>query len=493
MVSRQGFLMAVALMVGAIGGCNVFWEGASSSYQITQPDAQDEGDTSSDDGAIREDGPDVRTGDATPPVDRVFAEVEDVSLEDVLTPQDTVMTDAVQDEGLVPVDLPAPEDVADVTDAGGALDTGVDVPASQDVLMPMDTSSEDVQMVADVVAPPDVGQDATSVATDGGDAGSPDAGIDTGPICPSGQTLCGGTCVSTTASADHCGACGMSCPAPVFPNMVRACQSGQCGAVCTAGFANCDGLMGNGCEVDTRVTPQHCGACGRSCSLANATPTCLGGSCYITSCATSFANCDNNEANGCEADTRSNVQHCGGCGRACAPMMHGTVSCVNGQCSVTCNEGSLLEGGLCVAKDLIVEYRERSLEGNISIPQNASGNLSTEYGILFGFDSGGFQSIRCDTAPVRFERNGVSWWRCIAARLTQIQVGSSVLVVGAYSTCGPGAVPSDCPARWREQWRVILRGRVYGHPTDTNRYTAYNLCPQAGWMPSGCVHLQLTP
>ncbi len=459
MVSRRWFMMVIVLMAGVISGCNVFWEGASASSQITQPDAPDEGDTSSDDGAIREDGPDVRTGDATPPVDRVFAEVEDVSLEDVLTPQDTVMTDAVQDEGLVPVDLPAPEDVADVADAGSAPD------------VPLDTAPLlDVVPTVDVVVTPDRGQDtgaldvgfdATSVATDGGDAGSPDAGIDTGPICPSGQTLCGGTCVSTTASADHCGACGMSCPAPVFPNMVRVCQSGRCGAVCAAGFANCDGLMGNGCEVDTRATPQHCGACGRSCSLANATPTCLGGSCYITSCATGFANCDNNEANGCEADTRSNVQHCGGCGRVCV-------------------SGQECFGSVC--SDLGILYTSRGVPLG-SMPED----------IYVAFSGAQYQRRLC-TGGMRSLGN--SQYRCdIAAPLSSAEAGSERVLLSVPSGCGLDT-HRECPTDWPTMWSVRWRGQSYNSSSQVLRrggamgpaiaFIDIRTCRDFGF-PSGCV------
>ncbi len=223
-------------------------------------------------------------------------------------------------------------------------------------------------MIVDLVAPMEAGED-VDVSDVGFDVGSPDTGIDTGPICPSGQALCGGLCVNTVTSLDHCGACG-GCSAP-GPNMVRACQSGQCGAVCAIGFANCDGLMGNGCEVDSRTATQHCGACGRVCSPANATPTCLGGNCYITSCAAGFANCDSNEANGCETDTRSNALHCAACGRICTPPSNGTTSCVGGICVSRCNDGYIFnELGHCIPQDLVIEYVPR-LYGD-SIPRTTA-------------------------------------------------------------------------------------------------------------------------
>ncbi len=65
----------------------------------------------------------------------MFAEVGDASSDVVPSVQDVVTTNVVRDEGLTHVDLPAAEDVSDALDAGIVLDTSVDVPTSQDVLM----------------------------------------------------------------------------------------------------------------------------------------------------------------------------------------------------------------------------------------------------------------------------------------------------------------------------------------------------------------------
>jgi hypothetical protein len=34
---------------------------------------------------------------------------------------------------------------------------------------------------------------------------------------------------------------------------------------CAAGYADCDGNRGNGCEVELASDPAHCGVCGRAC------------------------------------------------------------------------------------------------------------------------------------------------------------------------------------------------------------------------------------
>ncbi|MBI5524806.1 MAG: choice-of-anchor D domain-containing protein [Deltaproteobacteria bacterium] len=46
--------------------------------------------------------------------------------------------------------------------------------------------------------------------------------------------------------------------------------------------------------------PENCGACGTPCTLPDATPTCATGTCKVASCDSGHANCDINDANGCE-------------------------------------------------------------------------------------------------------------------------------------------------------------------------------------------------
>src|SRR5690606_36915450 len=68
------------------------------------------------------------------------------------------------------------------------------------------------------------------------------------------------------------------------PGAVTECVSGACRVIaCDAPLADCDGDPANGCEgrLDTVA---HCGACGASCALANATPACVSGGCTIAAC-----------------------------------------------------------------------------------------------------------------------------------------------------------------------------------------------------------------
>jgi len=159
-----------------------------------------------------------------------------------------------------------------------------------------------------------------------------DAGRCAVATCNEGFADCDGVAmngceVNTRTSAAHCGACNNAC---ATPNGAPACANGACRVgSCNGGFADCDMSPGNGCEVNTQTSAAHCGACGATCAPANATPLCAGGTCRVGSCNAGRGDCDNNAANGCETDTNASNAHCGACGRACASAQ----SCVSGACS----------------------------------------------------------------------------------------------------------------------------------------------------------------
>lgn len=111
------------------------------------------------------------------------------------------------DTGLDIGDVPPP-DVADVIADGDDGDAGpLDVADVRDA-EPTDAQDaadvRDVQDVADVQPPIDVPSDVQ--------------------LCSSGQMLCGGSCVDTQTSLDHCGACGRACSA------TQVCRAGTCSA-----------------------------------------------------------------------------------------------------------------------------------------------------------------------------------------------------------------------------------------------------------------------
>jgi hypothetical protein len=158
-----------------------------------------------------------------------------------------------------------------------------------------------------------------------------------GMACATGQACCAGACVATATSAAHCGRCGNVCEAT---NATPACAAGACGlGACTTGYGDCDSNAANGCETDTRTDLSHCGACGRACTAGtNARALCVDGACQTT-CASGFADCDNNPANGCEANTVTSPASCGACGVACPPFTNAATVCAQGACGFTCRTG----------------------------------------------------------------------------------------------------------------------------------------------------------
>ena len=113
----------------------------------------------------------------------------------------------------------------------------------------------------------------------------------------------------------HCGSCGHAC---IVPNGVPQCVTGACSvASCSPGYANCDGAAANGCEINSNTDAANCGVCGHACSIPNGLPGYTAGVCTVASCNAGFANCDGSAGNGCEARLLDDESHCGACGFRC--------------------------------------------------------------------------------------------------------------------------------------------------------------------------------
>jgi len=136
---------------------------------------------------------------------------------------------------------------------------------------------------------------------------------------------CDGTCVRSV-SEEHCGACNVRCASSascVIQNDIPAC-------VCKdESLSYCNGLC-----LDISRDMEHCGVCQNAClNLPNIkNPTCSGGRCYYQ-CTDGYSDCDDDPANGCESDLRSDPLHCGTCFKSC-----GTGQCLHGTCT-PCPEG----------------------------------------------------------------------------------------------------------------------------------------------------------
>lgn len=121
---------------------------------------------------------------------------------------------------------------------------------------------------ADAGSPMDV-----VVAADVVDAGAPRDVVDVGPIA-----MCGDASVNVLEGVrqpsgvfTHCGACGRSCA------VAERCSQGACGPTCPNGItAVCDGrsIDLQGGERDGGLT-HHCGRCGTTCPAGHGCLNCI--------------------------------------------------------------------------------------------------------------------------------------------------------------------------------------------------------------------------
>jgi hypothetical protein len=148
--------------------------------------------------------------------------------------------------------------------------------------------------------------------------------------CGGGLSNCAGACVDIFSSVAHCGACGSAC---ALANATQTCSGGTCGiGACLPGFANCNGMTVDGCEVNITNTVTNCNGCNNNCATLPGvnSATCVAGACANLVCFAGRANCNGSNSDGCESNLASDAQNCGACGVACGG---GAPRCVGGSCA----------------------------------------------------------------------------------------------------------------------------------------------------------------
>ncbi|MSP61278.1 MAG: hypothetical protein EXR72_13220 [Myxococcales bacterium] len=151
-----------------------------------------------------------------------------------------------------------------------------------------------------------------------------------GSACNNGQSCCASACADFTSDVASCGGCGLACK---LANATPACKGGQCAvAACANGFGDCDQSAQNGCEIALGADAKNCLACGKACAVAHGTAGCAMG-CTVAACDPGFADCNKVVADGCEIEPAKDLAHCGGCAQPCATP-HATPACKAGACAV---------------------------------------------------------------------------------------------------------------------------------------------------------------
>ncbi len=160
-------------------------------------------------------------------------------------------------------------------------------------------------------------------------------------------------CEAPLGTNDNCNDPGDKCPDPAKPCIFLAAQNWRCGCI-EPGNLLCGSLNISSC-IDPQTNDANCGACGNACSPSGDGGTlpdntyygCVAGECGHLKCTAKHADCDGNEANGCEADLLS-PSTCGACGHACAPGQ----TCIQNPDTLAiecaCPPGQTLCGDRCV-------------------------------------------------------------------------------------------------------------------------------------------------
>lgn len=178
--------------------------------------------------------------------------------------------------------------------------------------------------------------------------------IDWGCGCKTGEIYCPTAyppCLDPRYDDDNCGACNNRCPpegdgSELPPNTYAGCWDGECGAIkCRGETDDCDVDPRNGCET-ILLTDENCGACGKRCEggakcrrkpFPELTPECM--------CPEGQTFCYAGEFLGMEMgsckDLSFDPENCGACYNSCSTpgLLNASGTCQFGKCVLTCQAG----------------------------------------------------------------------------------------------------------------------------------------------------------
>jgi hypothetical protein len=200
----------------------------------------------------------------------------------------------------------------------GTYSLVIQVPGQTPVIQSVTVATSANTNLGTIAICPDNDHDGYTAATDCNDN---NASIHPGAteLCNGVDDNCNGTVdegcpTCTDADADGYKA-QASCGTLVDCNDNNATIHPGATELCNGVDDNCNGTVDEGFSLSSDT--QNCGSCGNVCGFSNATGSCIGGTCQISTCNASFGNCDGNQTNGCEVNLTSDAANCGACGHAC--------------------------------------------------------------------------------------------------------------------------------------------------------------------------------
>jgi hypothetical protein len=111
-----------------------------------------------------------------------------------------------------------------------------------------------------------------------------------------------GTATATATATASTGSAMVECTSPNQCADDETCQDGECVPACKPG---CTDTCCGGVCADLKTNVEHCGGCGKACVAApNVEVSCKAGMCQYGACASGFFDCDGDMANGCESSTK---------------------------------------------------------------------------------------------------------------------------------------------------------------------------------------------
>lgn len=125
------------------------------------------------------------------------------------------------------------------------------------------------------------------------------------PFLNCNGTLSDGCEINSSNDMNNCGGCGHACGA-VFESISVGCQNSACQVVgCSGTYRDCNGVYSDGCEADILTNVNNCGGCGQPCGTPahSGGALCGGGICRIASCSAPYLDCNGVYGDGCEVDT----------------------------------------------------------------------------------------------------------------------------------------------------------------------------------------------